>query len=291
MRICITGSSGWIGKKLVNFLIQRGHETLAINRYVLAKSPVELETLLKNSDAVINLVGAPIFQRWTTEARQSILSSRVDNTMIISEAILKLPQADRPRIFISASAIGVYKYGAEHDESSASFNNDFSGTVVLQWEKASEQLEAVCRRVIFRIGVVLGKDSQTIKKLLPIFRLGLGGKIGCGKQAFPFIHIDDLLVAFEQALTSESYRGVYNLVSPEKISNRQFVKKLARKVGKPALFPVPGIALRLVYGKAANLLLRGAAVKPKRLIDAGFKFDYPTMDSALTEIFQTKKAL
>lgn len=291
MKICIAGASGYIGTSLTNQLSKNGHTIVSVNRKFLHGNQAELRALLRNADAVINLAGAPIMQRWTAANKQKIYSSRIDSTINLADAILNLAAEERPKIFISASAVGIYKSGMTHDESSRSLSNDFTGMVVVHWEKASESLDKICRRVVFRIGVVLGKESQTIGKLLPLFKLGLGGKIGSGSQPFPFIHISDLVAAFEQALENPNYRGIYNLVEPEPATNLQFTKALAKQVKRPALFAVPAFALKLLFGKAASMLLQGAEVKPERLKQAGFKFGYPNIEMTLNEICADKKAL
>ena len=286
MKIGITGASGFIGQQLIDSLQSKGHTCVAIKRDLLYNPENGLSDILSGCDAVINLSGAPIIQRWTAKKKRIIYCSRVDTTLNLTETIRKIPVAKRPKVFVSASAVGIYEAGLEHDESSKLFDRGFAGTVVQDWEKASEPIPPSTRRVIFRIGVVLGKESQTIKQLVPLFKLGLGGKIGSGKQAFPFVHINDLVSAFEAALINENYSGIYNLVAPTTIDNAEFTKCFAQTLKRPALLPVPAFAIRLVLGKASGLLLEGATVIPKRLREAGFIFSYPTIGKALNQILK-----
>jgi hypothetical protein len=287
MKVCITGASGFIGRSLIQALRLKGHQCIAIRRELLYNNKKELTELLAGCEAVINLAGAPILQRWTEKNKAIIYGSRVLTSRNLAEAIQMLPQASQPKILLSASAVGIYKTGAAHDDTSQLFDQGFTGKVVRDWENASEKLEGTVRRVIFRTGVVLGKQSQTIKKLKPLFLLGLGGKVGSGQQAFPFIHIQDLVTAFAAALTDTNYQGIYNLVAPDAITNAGFTRALGRALNRPVFLPVPSFALKLWYGEAAMLLLKGSFVTPKRLQEAGFQFKYPTIEKALTDITST----
>ena len=286
MKVGITGASGFIGQQLIDWLKSKRHTCVAIRRDLLYNPENGLADILSGCDAVINLAGAPIIQRWTAKNKRTIYSSRVDTTLNLTETIRKIPVAQRPKVFVSASAVGIYEIGTEHDESSKQFDRGFTGTVVQDWEKASESIPPSTRRVILRIGAVLGKESQTIQQLVPLFKLGLGGKIGSGKQAFPFVHINDLVAAFEAALTDENYSGIYNLVAPKPINNAEFTKCFAQTLKRPALLPAPAFAIRLVFGRASGLLLEGATVIPKRLVKAGFTFSYPTIEKALNQILE-----
>ncbi|PTN08084.1 TIGR01777 family oxidoreductase [Mangrovibacterium marinum] len=285
MKVCITGASGFIGQSLSEALQRRGYQLRAIPRQLLYGDPQKLSQAIAGCDALVNLAGAPILQRWTAKNKATIYSSRVVTSKNLTEAIRQLPASERPQTFISASAVGIYQTGAApHDETSLLFDSGFTGRVVRDWEQASAPLAPMLRRVVFRIGVVLGKQSQTIKSLKPVFQLGMGGKVGSGKQAFPFIHIHDLVTAFSEAITNPNYCGVYNLVSPQTITNSDFTKAFARATHRPAIFPVPPLALKLLYGEAAQLLLDGCFVQPRRLTAQGFRFKYPTIKESLEEI-------
>jgi uncharacterized protein (TIGR01777 family) len=171
-----------------------------------------------------------------------------------------------------------------HDETSTRYETSFVGKVVQDWETTLNKLPDAIQKNIFRIGLVLGKEAKTIKNLLLPFKLGLGGKIGSGKQAFPFIHESDLINAFIWVVEDYKKIGTFNLVAPEKISNADFTKALAKKLNRPAFVSFPHFMLRMIFGEAASLLIESPIVKPKALMDEGFKFVYPTVEAALSEI-------
>jgi uncharacterized protein (TIGR01777 family) len=283
MKIAISGSNGYIARNLEGKLKNAGHDISQINRNALYDIDL-LTTTLTGIDVVIHLAGSPILQKWTTQNKAEILRSRTESTKNIVQVINQLPAEQKPHALIVASAVGIYSPNLPHTESSTDFTNDFVGQVVKSWEKSSDGLDKSVRKVIFRIGVVLGKESQTIKNILPIFKAGLGGKIGSGAQPFPFVHIEDVTSAIFWAIRNAEVHGIYNLVNPESISNAQFTNELARILQRPAIFKVPEFALKLVYGKAAALLLQAPVVYPERLLKYGFRFRYPDLKSSLTEI-------
>lgn len=284
LKIKITGASGYLGNRISNFLIQKGHEVSRIERKILYGSINKLQAEIRNCDAIINLAGAPILQRWTDKNKAIILESRVKTTQNLVFAINNLVSDERPKKFVTASAIGVYKTGFLHNEKSHNFDDGFVGNVVKQWEAASNGLSPNVQRNIFRIGLVLGKEAKTITNLLLPFKLGLGATLGNGKQAFPFIHINDVVHAFAWCIEDFNKNETFNLVAPENISNRDFTKILAKTLHRPAIFSIPEFLLKAVLGEAANLLTEGAEVEPKNLLNAGFQFQYSTIKSALEEI-------
>jgi len=283
MKIAISGANGYIAKNLIEKLEMSGHQIVPIGRDKLYNIE-ELSVILSDTEVVINLAGAPILQRWTEKSKNEIIKSRINATHNIVTAINGLPENKKPHTFISASAIGIYAVNKVHSESSTSFATNFIGEVVKNWENASAHLSPKVRRVVFRIGLVLGKDAQTIQKLLPIFKMGIGGKIGSGKQPFPFIHISDLTNAFLWVIQNEKALGIYNLSAPENIDNKTFTRILAHSVKKPAFFTVPEFGLKLIYGEAASLLIQSPQVTPQRLLDEGFVFYFPEIKSCLAEI-------
>ena len=283
MKIALSGISGYIGGNLIHELKKSGHEIISINRTALSDISV-LTELLSGTDTVIHLAGAPILCRWTEENKQNILKSRTESTRKIIHAISNLSPETRPRTYISASAIGIYSPNERHTEESTSFANDFVGEVVKQWENSSAELSSSVRKVIFRIGLVLGKEAKTMKQLVPLFKLGFGGKIGSGRQPFPFVHINDVTSAFLRAIQDQEIKGIYNLVAPQSITNEQFTKALSKAVNRPAFFTVPEFALKLIYGEASSLLLQSPDVYPERLLQSGYKFQYPDIRTALAEI-------
>jgi len=265
-------------------LKKQGHEVAGIERKLIYGSSAILSKEIEGTDVIINLAGAPILQRWTKRKKILIHESRVRTTRNLVKAINAIPQEKQPKKFISASAIGIYKSGFSHDENSANFDEGFVGKVVQDWENASSELPSHIQKNILRIGLVLGKEAKTITNLLLPFKLGLGATIGNGKQPFPFIHEKDVISAFIWAVEISDKNGIFNLVAPENITNKDFTKALAKTLNRPAIFSIPEFVLKMVLGEAAVLLTDSPTVEPKNLLDAGFEFIYPDIDSALNEI-------
>lgn len=284
MKVVITGSGGYIGKELICRLQPEGFDCIPVKREFWDGRVEKISELLAGTDVVINLAGAPILKRWTKKNRDEIYKSRVLLTQKLVSAIYLLPETKRPKTFITASAIGIYKNGLTHDETSIEFDNGFLGKLVLDWELASSTLPDDVRRVVFRIGLVLGNESKTLTSMVPIFKFGLGGKISNGKQSFPFIHIDDLVSAFVWAIRNKEIRDVFNLVVPNPISNKQFTSQLAKKLNRPALFTVPAFILKIIFGKASQLIIQSPEIIPKKLLETGFIFMRPTIEESLDDI-------
>lgn len=283
MNIAISGSSGYIASNLIPVLENANHTIIRIKRQDLTDI-IKLKSILSNAAVVINLAGAPILQKWTARNKKEIHKSRMDSTQNIVHTINQLSPEYRPNLFISASAIGIYSPGSVHTETSQQFANDFVSEVVKNWEKASAKLNPDVRKVIFRTGLVLGSNAKTIQRLTPIFRLGLGGKISSGKQPFPFIHIDDVVQAFLWAIQNRQTYGIYNLVAPENIDNKLFTQTLAKSLNRPAFFTVPALILKVIWGEASSLLLNSPQVYPERLLNEGFIFTYPDIQSCIKQI-------
>ncbi len=243
-----------------------------------------LSEYIQDTDVIISLSGAPILQRWTKKIKKEIYESRVLTTKNLVQAINNLPENHRPRKFILISAVGIYKTGYQHDESSTLFDDSFAAETVKDWEAALNELPADINKIIFRTGLVLGKKSKTITSLLLPFKLGLGATIGNGTQPFPFIHERDVVRAFAWAAEKYSGNAVFNLIAPENISNKTFTIQLAKQLNRPALFSIPKWVFKLIYGKASIMITESPFAIPKNLIDAGFKFEYPDINSALEEI-------
>jgi len=285
MKIAVSGSNGYIAKNLIRELEMAHHDIVRIDRSKLYDID-QLTELLSGTSVVINLAGAPILIRWTKSKKNEILRSRINTTQNIVNAINRLSEAYRPSLFISASAVGIYSSGKLHTEESTSFASDFIGDVVKSWENASMELSLSVRRVVFRIGLILGKEAKTIEKLVPVVKMGLGGKIGNGKQPFPFIHIKDAIRAILWSIENESAKGTYNLVAPENIDNRTFTQTLGKFLNRPVLITVPALGLKLILGEASSLLLQSPQVYPERLLKDGFEFTFPDIKSCIAEIIQ-----
>jgi len=284
MIIKMTGASGYLGEVIRKELVKNGHQVMPLKRSSLYGPTDELIKQLTGTQILINLAGAPILQRWTERNKKVIYESRVKTTGNLVKAIQEMKESQRPQKVISASAVGIYTVNKTHDEHSTEFDNGFVGEIVKDWESSWNSLPGNVELTLFRLGVVLGKEAQTIKKLLLPFKLGLGGKIGNGKQPFPFVHENDVARAFSWALDQPRRDGIYNLAAPQKITNKEFTKAMARTLKRPAIIPVPEFVLRIVYGKAATLLTESPEVTPKKLEKHKFKFSYPDIESTLKEI-------
>lgn len=284
MKIKITGISGYLGQLISSELTQNNHQVEGIERKLLYGTVDNLKKEIAGTDVIINLAGAPILQRWTNKNKQIIYDSRIKTTQNLVQAINELPAETQPKKFISASAVGIYKSGVAHDELSTTFESNFAGKVVRDWENASSHLSVSVQKVIFRIGLVLGKEAQTISNLWVPFKLGLGATIGNGKQPFPFVHEKDVARAFCWAVEEYPENDIFNLTAPEKITNKIFTKELGRQMHRPTLFFIPGFILKIFFGKAAVLLTESPEVSAQKITRAGFKFRYPDISAALKEI-------
>jgi uncharacterized protein len=281
MNITVTGATGSIGKRLVQTLLVAGHSINALGR----KQSVELSNeSLATADAIIHLAGEPVAQRWTPEVKQRIRSSRVDGTRNLVNALAK--QSRRPRVLVCASAIGYY--GSRGDEvltETSSPGGDFLARVVVDWEEAAEKAEACGIRVVpLRFGVVLGKEGGALPKMLPPFRLGLGGRLASGQQWMSWIHVDDVIGLIRFALETSAIRGPMNATAPQPVTNAEFTKELATALHRPAILPVPSFALKLLFGEMAQVILGSQRVIPQAARSAGFHFEYPELRPALVRL-------
>ena len=291
-RAAIVGVTGFVGRGLPALLAEKGVGCTGISRAGTGslagvdrwQSPANLD--LSGHQAVINLAGEPIDQRWTEEKRRSFHESRVGLTGKVVEAIRKLPADERPKVLVNASAVGIY--GDRGDETLTETSPRGSGYLAdlcSDWEDAALEAESLGVRVVrMRTGVVLGRDGSAFKKLLFVFKLGIGGRLGSGRQWMPWIHLDDLRAAMVHAVLSETLHGPVNGCSPTPERNADLTRKLAAALHRPALFPVPGFALKLVLGGFGGALLAGQRALPAALDADGFRFKFPTLESALTDL-------
>jgi uncharacterized protein (TIGR01777 family) len=290
MRVLVTGASGLIGTALVQSLRRDGHEAITLVR----RSPQGAGELQWNpavtdaqpfegADAVVHLAGESIAGgRWTEERKKKIVESRLVGTQNLAESIAKVTR--RPAVLVSASAIGYY--GDRGDEvltESSSSGSGFLAQVARGWEAATEPAARAGVRVVApRIGVVLAGQGGALPKMALPFKFGLGGRVGSGKQWMSWITLDDLVRLLVYAVTNELIRGPVNAVSPQSVTNAEFTRTLARVLHRPAIFPAPAFAVRLVLGEMADeLLLASQRVEPKVAMESGFRFQYPQLETAL----------
>ena len=283
MHIAMSGSTGFIGSYLKEAFAEKGYETVPLGRADFNGDGASLRDKLSKAEAVINLAGAPIAARWTESYKQELYASRIPVTEKVVTAMSGLEH--KPKVFVSACGVGLYPAGGPWTEDDTARADDFLGQLALQWEQAAKMAEkAGIRTVVFRFGVVLGRGGGALGKMLPIFRLGLGGVIGSGSQPFSWVHISDLVRAHCEALKNESFRGSYNLTATNPTTNRGLTRALSQVLHRPAIFPVPAFALKLLFVEGATVLLDGQSVLPKRLLDEGFAFQFERIEDALTDL-------
>ena len=302
LRLLLLGCSGFVGRELVPLLLERGHELTVVSRRsaplascggeglrCLQADPSraeswkdgELAAALAAAEGVVNLAGEPIAEkRWSPHQRQLLRSSRLDTTSALVEAMAALETP--PAVLVSGSAIGYYGTSEEQRFSEASpAGQDVLAELCHDWEAAALAAPASVRVVRVRIGIVLGPDGGALARMLPVFRAGLGGPIGSGRQWMSWIHRRDLCRLIATALEDPAWSGAYNAVAPEPVRMKDFASTLGRVLGRPSLLPVPAPVLQVVLGDGAMVVLEGQQVLPERLQQQGFGFTYPDLSAAL----------
>jgi uncharacterized protein len=285
MQISMSGATGFIGGMLRNRLMEKGYSVIIITRESLKLNDKEfLEKTIEGSDVVINLAGAPILKRWSENYKKEIYDSRIITTRKIALAINHASR--KPMVFISGSAIGIYDSTETHTEESQCFAADFMGKVCKDWEHEALETKGSTRVVIFRTGVVLGKNGGALESMYTPFRHGLGGIIGNGKQPFSWIALSDLINAFIFTIENESVSGIVNAVAPNPVTNSYFTKIFGKVLNQPAVMRIPEIALKMIYGEGSLALTSGQRVLPEKLIKAGFIFRFPTIEKTLMDLYR-----
>lgn len=289
MIIGITGGTGFVGHAVRRELEARGDTAVLFSRregpghrlFSLTR-PLDVS----GCDGLVHLAGESILGLWTREKRRRIMESRVEGTRRLVEGIAAAPV--KPRVLVSASAIGFYgDTGDRIADENSPVGTGFLAEVAQAWEAEAMKAEAHGVRVVrIRIGFVLGRDGGAMRLIKPVFRLGLGGRLGSGRQWMSCIEVGDLAAMVATCLHEESLRGAVNAVLPEPVSNKSFTASIARSASRPALFPVPAVALRVLLGDLSHLLLDSQRVVPKRFIEQGFSYRYPTVESAMEEVFR-----
>jgi uncharacterized protein len=297
MNVTVTGASGFIGRALTRKLLETGSSVHVLGRRLHPGlpsavrfsewNPTEMEppaASLASADAVVHLAGEPVAQRWTAAAKKRIHASRVQGTRRLVSTLAA--QSQRPRVLVCASAVGYY--GSRGDEilTEASLpGSDFLAQVVRDWEDAAQSAEALGIRVVrLRFGMVLGRQGGALGKLLPVFRFGLGARLGSGEQWMAWIHVQDAVNLILFALNFSAVRGAVNASAPHPVSNDEFTSRLATALHRPAVLRAPGFALRLLLGEMSGMLLASQRVLPSAAKAAGFPFQYPDLNAALDEI-------
>ena len=307
MKLLLTGCTGFIGRELIPLLIKEGHSLTVISRQtkgrlnrivndssikVIQMNPAEssswdkeeIQNSLKSCEGVINLAGEPIAEkRWTTDHCKEITNSRIETTKNLIKNLRNLRKP--PKVLINASAIGFY---GSHSQTEFTEENiqgdDFLANLCKEWEFTAKNKPRATRLLIVRIGIVLAKDGGALGKMLPIFRAGLGGPIGDGKQWMSWIHRTDLCKLINESVKNSAWSGVVNGVAPNPVRMNEFSNSLGQVLGRPSLLAVPGPILKLILGDGARVVLEGQNVQPQRLNKLKFKFSFPTINDAFQAI-------
>ncbi len=279
--IAITGSSGFVGTSLKSFFSNIGFNVRGIKREEL-KDSQKLIDIVENSQFIINLAGANIINRWTDSYKKLLYTSRIDTTKAIVEAMKNAKV--KPELFISTSAVGIYNNKSCYKEDEVEYSDDFLANICKEWEtEALKANEFGIRTAIFRFGIVLG-NGGALSKMLPAFKFGLGGNIGDGKQYFSFIHIEDLLRAYNFVYENKELDGIFNLAAPISTTNEGLTKALGKVLHRPTFFTVPQFMLNLIFSEGAKVLTDGQCAIPQRLLDNGFKFKYASIENSLKNL-------
>lgn len=301
MRIIITGGSGLIGRALVESLAQDGHEVI-----VLSRNPAAVKNLPKGAraekwdgrsalgwgqladgvDAIVNLAGATISERWSDSRKKEIRESRVNAGKAIVEAVKAAVK--KPSVVIQSSAVGYYgPRGSEEITEESGAGSDFLASICKSWEASTAELDSLgVRRPIIRTGVVLAKDGGALPRMLQPIKMFVGGPLGSGKQYFPWIHLKDEVAAIRFLIENKTANGVYNLSAPKPLTNKEFTQVTGKVLGRPAFMPVPAFAMETMFGEMSTLLLDGQRQMPAHLLKEGFKFQFTDAAAALKDVLK-----
>ena len=299
MRITLSGATGFLGRHLVERLSKEGHSVCLLTRRPLTGLPSGVETFIWNpprvepapeafesSDAVIHLAGATVNQRWTEESKKLLRSSRLDSTRSLVQALSTLSR--RPGLLLSASAIGFYgNRGDEILTEESRAGEGFLADLSVDWEREANLARSLGMRVqCLRTGVVLGNDGGALRSMLPVFRLGMGGRLGGGQQWMSWIHLEDWVGSVLHLLQNNVPSGPFNLTAPQPVRNAEFTIALGKALHRPAFLIVPELALKLLLGEMSSVLLGSQRVSPAAILKAGYEFRYPVLESGLRSLLQ-----
>lgn len=282
LKIAICGKSGLVGSKLEELFASKHNEVIGLK----VREDTDIESLaqqLEKSDILINLSGTTILARWSDTYKKKLYDSRIDTTKKLVEALSLCKE--KPKLFLSASAVGIYDSIHSHSDESKYFADDFLSHLCKEWEAEAKKAEMLdVRTVEMRFGVIFAKEGGAMDKILPPFKIGVGGKLGSGEQMVSWIHINDLLKAVEFIMKTPSISGSVNFTAPYPLSNIEQTKILGRVLNRPTFMSVPAFAVKLLFGEGSTVILDSKEVYPTKLLENGFIFDYEKFEDAIKEI-------
>ncbi|QOY51823.1 TIGR01777 family oxidoreductase [Candidatus Sulfurimonas baltica] len=284
LKIVICGKSGLVGSKLETLFNSKHNDVIGLK--VRNDTPIEsIAKELEKCDILINLSGTTIIARWSDKYKKNLYSSRIDTTKKLVDA-MKLCK-DKPKLFLTASAVGIYNSIDSHNDDSQNFADDFLSKLCQDWEAEARKAEVLgVRSVQMRFGVIYAKEGGAMQKILPPFKMGVGGKLGNGSQMVSWIHIDDLLRAIKFIVKTPEIRGSVNFTSPSPLSNNEQTEILGKMLHRPTFFSVPSFMLKLIFGEGSTVMLDSKEVYPTKLLENGFVFDYEKFEDALQNILK-----
>lgn len=282
LKIAICGKSGLVGSKLQEMFLSQHNEVIGIK----VREDTDIKTLankLDNCDILINLSGTTILARWSNAYKKTLYNSRINTTKKLVQAMALCKE--KPKLFLSASAVGIYTSNGFHDDESQDYADDFLSSLCKDWEAEAKKAEVFgVRCVQARFGVIYAKEGGAMQKMLPPFKMGVGGKLGTGQQIVSWIHIDDLLRAVEFIVKTPDIKNSVNFTAPYPLSNSQQTEILSKVLNRPTFLTIPSFMLKLIFGEGASVLLDSKEVIPTKLIKHGFEFKYDNFEDALKAI-------
>jgi hypothetical protein len=284
IKIAICGISGLVGSKLQEMFTSKHNDVVGIK--IRENTKVEdIANEINKCDILINLSGATILARWSKAYKNILYNSRIDTTRKLVDAISLCDK--KPKLFISASAVGIYDSEAKHDDYSTEYANDYLSHICKDWEAEARRAEEYgVRSVQTRFGVIYAKEGGAMQKMLPPFRIGIGGKIGEGHQIVSWIHIDDLVRAYEFIIKTPELRGPINFTTKHTLSNIEQTRILGKVLHRPTFFSVPEFAIKLLFGEGSSVMLDSKDVYPRKLLESGFEFKFDRFEDALRDIIR-----
>lgn len=282
LKIAICGKSGLVGSKLERLFTSQHNEVIGV-KIREDTTALDVAKQIEKCDILINLSGVTILARWSESYKKKLYSSRIDTTKKLVDAIAVCKE--KPKLFLSASAVGIYDSIHSHNEESQNYKDDFLSKLCQDWEAEAMRAESFEVRVaLMRFGVIYAKKGGAMDKILPPFKLGIGGKLGSGEQIVSWIHIDDLLRAILFIMKTPDISGSVNFTSPYPLTNSKQTEILGKVLNRPTILGVPKFALKLVFGEGSGVMLDSKEVYPTKLLEHGFVFDYEKFEDALKEI-------